>query len=280
MSANATTEPYTLIRLDRDGGPVAELVLNNPEKLNTMSPVFFEEIRRAFGEIETDHNVRVVVLWAEGRLFSAGLDLKSAMGDLAGAPRGGSKARDNLNLLERIKKLQDCVSSAEKCGKPVIAAIHGHCIGGGVDLTTACDIRLCSQDATFAIHETKIAIVADLGTLQRIARIVGKGMAREMAFTGKRIGAERALRCGLVNEVYPDKESLLAGARALAGEIAANSPLAVQGTKVVLNYSEQHTIDEGLDFVAQWNASFLHSRDLAEAITAFMEKRAPVFKGE
>ena len=155
----------------------------------------------------------------------------------------------------------------------------GHCIGGGVDLTTACDIRLCTKDATFAIHETKIAIVADVGTLQRITGIVGKGMAREMAYTGKRLTADRALRCGFVNEVYEDKEQLLEGAREMAAEIAANSPLAVQGTKAVLQYSEEHTTQEGLEYVAQWNTSFLQSEDLKEAINAFMEKRKPEFHG-
>ncbi|MBI3737260.1 crotonase/enoyl-CoA hydratase family protein [Candidatus Sumerlaeota bacterium] len=272
---------YTTIRLERDGGPVAEVVLNNPDKLNAMSPEFFEEIHRAFLAIEEDRTIRAAVVWAEGRLFTAGLDLKSAAESLlTGKGNGSSKARSNLQLLDHIKKLQACFSAIESCPKPVIAAVHGHCIGGGVDLSCACDIRLCTSDAAFSIHETKIAIVADLGTLQRISRIVGRGVAREMAFTGKRIGAYRALRCGFVNEVYPDKESLLAGARELAKEIAVNSPLAVQGAKIVLNYSDQHTIEEGLDFVAQWNASFLHSHDLTEAVAAFLQKRAPVFKGE
>lgn len=273
--------PYQTIRLDRNGGAVAEVVLNNPDRLNTMAPLFFEEIRRAFREIEDDKNIRVAVLWAEGRMFTAGLDLKAAMETIgSNQPTGSSKARDNKTLLDRIKRLQDCVSAPERCNKPVLAAIHGRCIGGGVDLVSACDIRLCTADADFAIHETKIAIVADLGTLQRIGRIVGRGIAREMAFTGKPIGAERALRLGLVNEVYPDKDSLLAAARAMAKEIAENSPLAVQGSKVVLNYSDDHTIEEGLDFVAQWNASFLQSHDLREAILAFVEKRKPVFTGE
>ncbi len=274
-------KPFTTIRLDRDGGPVAEIVLNRPDQLNSMTPEFFEEIGRAMKIIGDDPTLRAAVLWAEGRLFTAGLDLKAAMATLlTNKPGANSKARSNLDLLEHIKQLQKYFSAIESCPKPVIAAIHGHCIGGGVDLTTACDIRVCTADATFSIQETKIAIVADLGTLQRISRVVGRGIAREMAFTGRRLSAQRALRCGLVNEVYPDKESLLAGARELAKEIAANSPLAVQGTKTVLNYSEEHTIEEGLDFVAQWNASFLHSHDLTEAVTAFLQKRPPVFKGE
>lgn len=270
---------YTVIRVDRNG-PIAEVVLDNPERLNAMAPVFFTEIRQAFEEIDADPEIRVAILWAEGRLFTAGLDLKSAAQGILGDSVGnGSVATNNFEMYKAIQDLQDAMSASEKCRKPVIAAVHGHCIGGGVDLTTACDIRLCTKDATFAIHETKIAIVADVGTLQRITGIVGKGMAREMAYTGKRLTADRALRCGFVNEVYEDKEQLLEGAREMAAEIAANSPLAVQGTKAVLQYSEEHTTQEGLEYVAQWNTSFLQSEDLKEAINAFMEKRKPEFHG-
>ncbi len=270
---------YTVIRVDRNG-PIAEVVLDNPDRLNAMAPVFFTEIKQAFEEIDADPEIRVAILWAEGRLFTAGLDLKAALeGVLGGNLGNGSVVTNNLDMYKTIHDLQDAMSAAEKCRKPVIAAVHGHCIGGGVDLTTACDIRLCTKDATFAIHETKIAIVADVGTLQRITNVAGRGMAREMAYTGKRLTADRALRCGLVNEVYENKEKLLEGAREMAAEIAANSPLAVQGTKAVLNYSDEHTTEEGLEYVAQWNSAFLHSEDLKEAITAFIEKRQPEFHG-
>ncbi len=270
---------YTVIRIDRRGN-VAEVVLNNPAKLNAMAPIFFEEIKAAFEELDVDDSVRAIVLWAEGRLFTAGLDLFAASGNLlAGGTGDKTLVERNQGFYREVKRLQACISAPEKCRKPVIAAVHNHCIGGGVDLTTACDIRLCTQDATFSIHETKIAIVADVGTLQRISRIVGPGIAREMGYTGKRLTAERALRCGLVNEVYPDKDTLLAGARAMADEIAANSPLAVQGTKQVLHYSEQHNLEDGLEYIAQFNAAFLLSNDLTEAVTAFMEKRPPVFIG-
>jgi enoyl-CoA hydratase len=226
--------------------------------------------------------VRAVVLWAEGRLFTAGLDLKeAATGVLAGAGGGGrSLSARNYELYRTIKELQECFTAVAQCRKPVIAAIHNKCIGGGVDLVTACDIRLCSADASFSIYETKIAIVADVGTLQRITPIVGKGMAREMAMTGRFIPAERALACGLVNEIHADKEALLAAARAMAGEIAANSPLAVQGVKAVLDFSDEHSTAEGLEYVAQWNSSFIQSNDVAEAVSAFIEKRPPVFKGD
>ena len=274
------SDEYTVIRIDRNEH-VAEVVLNNPDRLNVMAPIFFQEIKRAFESIDADPEIRAAVLWAEGRLFTAGLDLKAASTGILGGGNGEvSQGRRSDDLYRHVLELQDCFTAIERCRKPVIAAIHGHCIGGGVDLTTACDIRVCTEDATFAIQETKIAIVADVGTLQRITELVGKGFAREMAYTGKRITADRALQFRLVNDVYPDKDAMLAGARALASEIAANSPLTVQGTKQVLQYSEEHTTKEGLDFVAQWNASRLQTNDLIEAVTAFMEKREPVFKGD
>jgi enoyl-CoA hydratase len=283
-AALMSTKEYTAIRVERHGH-VAEVVLARPEKLNAMSRAFFFEIERAFQELDSDRDVRAVVLWAEGKHFTAGLDLKEAMGGVLGGGGGnggggGSAATRNLTLYREIRRLQDCFTAIERCRKPVIAAVHSKCIGGGLDLITACDVRVCSADASFAIYETKIAIVADVGTLQRISAVAGKGMAREMAYTGKFIPAERALACGLVNTVYPDKDALLAGARELAEEIAANSPLAVQGSKVVLNYSDEHTVEEGLEYVAQWNSSFLMTNDLAEAMQAFIEKRRPDFKGE
>jgi enoyl-CoA hydratase len=278
------SQSHQYIRVERRG-PIAEVVLNRPDKLNAMPFELFYEVRDAFETIEADDAIRAAVVWAEGRMFTAGLDLTAAMGPFLGAADGGngakaSLAKKNLRLYRTIKELQNCFTAIERCRKPSIAAVHGKCIGGGVDLVTACDIRLCTAEASFSIYETKIAIVADVGTLQRITPIVGKGMAREMAFTGKFIGAERAQRCGLVNEVFADKNALLAGARALAEEIAANSPLAVQGTKSVLNYSDEHSTEEGLEYVAQWNSSFFQSNDIVEALNAFSEKRPADFKGD
>jgi len=276
---------FTEIRGVRRGF-VAEVVLCRPEKRNAMSTRFFHEIRDAFRELDADDSVRVVVLRAEGPIFSAGLDLKEAGGTLLGAG-GGAKPSDAKRSpalasdaqYRSIRALQDCFTQVERCRKPVIAAVHGKCVGGGVDLIAACDIRLCSSDASFSIFEVKVAIVADVGTLQRITPIVGKGMAREMAYTARFVPAERAHACGLVNEVHDDAEALLAAARLMADEIAENAPLAVQGTKLVLNYSDEHDIDEGLEYVAQWNASRLRSNDVKEAVTAFLEKRRPKFSG-
>ncbi len=178
-----------------------------------------------------------------------------------------------------IRRLQASVTSVADCPLPVIAAIHGYCIGGGVDLAAACDIRLASADALFSVREAKVAIVADLGSLQRLPAIIGQGHLAELAFTGKDITAERALAMGLVNQVSSDADAVLHDARALATEIAANSPLAVQGTKAVLRASQGRTVEEGLEYTATWNAGFLASDDLVEAMTAFMEKRPAVFTG-
>jgi enoyl-CoA hydratase len=178
-----------------------------------------------------------------------------------------------------VLRLQDSITAVARCPKPVIAAVHGYCIGGGVDLISACDIRLASADAVFSVREAKVAIVADLGSLQRLPAIISAGHLAELAFTGKDISAERAKEIGLVNDVAADADGVLKAAYELAGEIAANSPIAVQGTKAVLAANEGRTVAEGLDYVATWNAGMLSSDDLVEAMTAFMEKRAPKFTG-
>lgn len=263
---------YTVIGVERDGF-VAEVVLDNAAKMNAMAPVFFDEIRAVFEELDQDDGVRVVVLRSEGRHFSAGVDLMAASGLIVAHS-------DPKVLRDLALSWQDAFSAVAVCRKPVIAAVQGRCIGGAVDLCTACDIRVCTAKASFSVEETKMAIVADLGTLQRLPGIVGKGIAREMVFTGAKMGADRALACGLVNGVYDSQEAMLDGARKMAAEIARNSPLAVQGSKVVMNYSDDHSTQEGLEFVAEWNSTRLVSEDLKEAFTAFMEKRRPEFKGE
>jgi enoyl-CoA hydratase len=185
----------------------------------------------------------------------------------------GRRAR--LNVL----RLQEAITAVADCPKPVIAAVHGYCIGGGVDLIAACDIRLASADAVFSVREAKMAIVADLGSLQRLPAIISAGHLNELALTAKDISAERAKEIGLVNDVAADADGVGKAARALASEIAANSPLAVQGTKAVLRANEGRTVAQGLDYVATWNAAQLASHDLTEAVSAFMEKRQPKFTG-
>ena len=268
-----------VLTIERDG-PVATLWLDNAERRNAMGPDFWDDLPRAMHTLSDDAAVRAVVLAARGPSFTVGLDLK-AMGPLLlqHAPNG-SDAQRRRALFREVKRLQAAISAVADCLKPVIAAVQGHCIGGGMDLITACDIRLAAADASFSVRETKIAIVADLGTLQRLPAIVSQGHVAELVYTGKDIAAERAWQIGLVNDVYPDADALLDAAYALAREMASNSPLAVQGSKAVLRAGEGRTVEEALDYVALWNASFLHSNDLTEAVTAFMEKRPPVFRGE
>jgi len=270
-----------VLSVERDGH-VATLWLDNPDRRNAMGPAFWADLPVMMAELSDDDDVRAVVLAAKGPHFTVGLDLKTMGGAVAGG--GGSdgptsKASQAARFYKDVHRLQRSISSVADCPKPVIAAIHGWCIGGGVDLITAADIRLCSADAQFSVRETKIAIVADVGTLQRLPKVIGKGHVAELAYTGKDITAERAREIGLVNDVLPDADALLKAAHEMAGEIAANSPLAVQGTKQVLRACEDRTIEEGLDYVAVWNAAFLQSNDLFEAMGAFIEKRPPNFTG-
>jgi enoyl-CoA hydratase len=209
-----------------------------------------------------------------------GLDLKTMGGTVASGGEGRSEASKRVAMLRGLKRLQGSINAVADCPKPVIAAVHGYCLGGGIDLITACDIRLASADAIFSVRETKIAIVADLGTLQRLPGIVSRGHVAELALSGKDIDADRAHAIGLVNEVLPDTDALLKAAHDLAAEIAANSPLVVQGVKAVLRAGEGRSVAEGLDYVGIWNAAFLQSNDLVEAMTAFMKKRAPNFTGD
>jgi enoyl-CoA hydratase len=267
--------------VERDGG-VATLWLDSPERRNAMGPDFWNDLPVLVHELSDDDDVRAIVIAAKGPHFTVGLDLKTMGGVAAGGGGGGtsSPAKRGMRFLKEIDRLQRSITAVADCPKPVIAAIHGYCIGGGVDLITACDIRLASADAKFSVRETKIAIVADVGTLQRLPSIIGKGHVAELAYTGKDIDAERAREIGLVNDVLPDPEGVVKAARELAGEIAANSPIAVQGTKHVLKACENRTVEEGLDYVGVWNAGLMQSNDLTEAMTAFIEKRPPVFKGE
>lgn len=262
---------------------VATLWLDRPEKRNAMGPAFWADLPVAMAAIGADPSVRAAVVAARGPHFSVGLDLV-AMAGIGGEPGGGEPGRPSVAVRARqsraeILRLQDSVTAVAACPVPVIAAVHGYCIGGGVDLIAACDIRLASADALFSVREAKIAIVADLGSLQRLPGIIGVGHVAELAYTGKDITAARAEAIGLVNHVSADAAAVVADARTMAAEIAANSPLAVQGTKTVLSGGDGRTVAEGLDYVATWNAAFLASDDLAEAMAAFMEKRPATFTG-
>ena len=275
---NAAATPYESIAIERSGA-IAEVILKGPGKGNAVGPAFFRELPEVFDALDRDDDVRAVVLRGNQGTFTYGLDLKAVAPVLMPLLGAENLARERTHLLRLIGEWQRAADSVERCVKPVIAAIAGPCIGAGIDLAAACDVRLASRDARFSVREVKVAIVADLGSLQRLPRIIGHGPTRELALTGKDIDAARALRIGLVNDVYDDEASLLDAARSMAREIAENPPLVVQGVKQVLNHNDARHVLEGERFSAVWNAAFLASGDLLEAMTAFMEKRAPRFQG-
>ncbi|WP_067858403.1 crotonase/enoyl-CoA hydratase family protein [Nocardia shimofusensis] len=260
-------------------GHVARVTLTGPGKGNAMGPDFWRELPEIFGRLDADPQVRAVVLTGSGKHFSFGLDLPAMSGTFGQLLADRALAAPRTDFLKEIRRMQGSINSVADCSKPVVAAVSGWCIGGGVDLISAADIRLASADAKFSIREAKVAIVADVGSLQRLPGIIGEGHLRELTYTGKDIDAARAEKIGLVNDVYPDSEALLEAAHALANEIAANPPLVVQGAKDVLEQRRVNEIAEGLRYVSAWNAAFLPSEDLTEAIQAVFEKRAPEFKG-
>ncbi len=245
----------------------------------TMPPLFFTEIERLFEDLAHNDALRVVVIQAAGKVFSYGLDLPAAFAELGPHLRGGL-AGERTRLLRLIRRLQRSMTAVAECPVPVIAAVHGWCVGGGLDLISACDIRLACKKTKISLRETKVAIVADLGSLQRLPAIIGQGHTRELAFSGRDIYAARAKEIGLFNEVYQDREEVHKAALALATEIAQNPPLTVRGVKDVLDYSRDKSVADGLEYVAVWNSAFLASADLGEAMTAFATKRPPEFKGE
>ena len=258
---------------------VATVLLKATGKVHRMGPEFWRELPEAMAWVDGEDDVRVVVLRGEGANFSSGLDLQTMGGELAPVLSGEAMAKERTELLTLIERLQQSISSVAACQKPVIAAIAGVCIGGGVDLATACDVRLAAADARFSVREVRLAMVADVGTLARLPALVGQGHARLLALTGDDIDAARALRIGLVQDVCDTHEALFDAAQALAQRVALHPPLVVRGIKSVLNAASERAAGESLRTVALWNAAFLPSHDLKEAMMAFLEKRPPTFTG-
>lgn len=256
---------------------VARVTLIGPGKGNAMGPAFWDELPDVFGTLDADPEVRAIVLTGSGKHFSFGLDL-AAMGSTLPALDAGAKARSDFHT--KLQKMQGAISAVADSRTPTIASVHGWCIGGGVDLISAVDIRYASADAKFSVREVKLAIVADVGSLARLPLILSDGHLRELTLTGKDIDAARAEKIGLVNDVYADPEASLAAAHATAAEIAANPPLTVAGVKDVLDQQRIARVSESLRYVAAWNSAFLPSKDLAEAVTAMFQKRPPQFTGE
>nr|XP_057936604.1 delta(3,5)-Delta(2,4)-dienoyl-CoA isomerase, mitochondrial isoform X2 [Doryrhamphus excisus]XP_057936605.1 delta(3,5)-Delta(2,4)-dienoyl-CoA isomerase, mitochondrial isoform X2 [Doryrhamphus excisus] len=274
MSSSAgPTPPYTTLAISRPAQDVTHVELHRPNKRNAMNKAFWSEMVDCFNEISNDPDCRVVVFSAAGKVFTAGIDLMDMAGDIL-QPHGDDTARISWNIRKTICKFQDTFSVIERCPKPVVVAVHGACVGGGVDLITACDIRLCTQDAWFQVKEVDIGLAADVGTLQRLPKVIGsRSLVNELALTARKMYADEAKSSGLVSRVFADKEAMMTGALELAGEIAARSPVAVQGTKVNLVYSRDHSVAEGLEYMAAWNMSMLQTEDLMKSAQASMEKK-------
>ena len=279
--------PQSEVITVEEQGHVAVVWLDRPDHRNAMAPDFWVEFPEIMDALGRAPEVRAIVIAARGPSFTVGLDLMAfgpavMTGDIAAIDgrESPSDVAKRLNTYKQIKLMQRTFSSIADNPKPVIAAIHGHCIGAGVDLATACDIRLAAADAVFSVRETRIAMVADVGTLQRLPLIIEPGKVAELVYTGRDWDASEAKRIGFVSELHADAEIVQQAAIEMADAIAANSPLAVQGSKAILNSAKRHQIAQELDIVALWNAAFLYSDDLGEAIQAFLEKRPPQYKGQ
>lgn len=264
----------TLVLTKNDG--IVEVRLNRPQRSNALNETMWQELRTAFAWVDETPSVRVAILSGAGRNFCAGIDL-GMLSRISGVVAHCDPARSRESLRRVILDLQDCLSSIEHCRKPVLAAIHGACIGGGVDLVCCCDMRYATSQAQFSVREIDVGMTADVGTLQRLPKLVGDGRVRELAYTGRQVDGEEAERIGLVNRLFATPEALSDGVLQVAGTIAGKSPLAIRGTKEMLNYGRDHSVADGLNHVATWNAAMLMSMDLEEAMTAMREQRSPLF---
>jgi len=258
-------------------GNVATIALNRPDKANAMSEPMWYEIEQAMQWLDETPEARVGVLVGRGKYFTSGIDLALLMG-VPAKIEDEDEARKREKLRRLILRLQDTLTSVERCRKPVLAAVHGACIGGGIDLITACDMRYCSAEAWFSVREIDVGMTADVGTLQRLPGLIGEGMARELAYTGRRVDGAEAKEMRLVNRCYDSAEALNAGVMETARAIAAKSPLAIRGCKEMITYARDHSVADGLNYIATWNSAMLLSKDLFEAGAAGMQKREPVFK--
>jgi enoyl-CoA hydratase/carnithine racemase len=256
---------------------VAQITLNRPDKANAMNAAMWREIREAMRWVDSTAEARVAIIDGAGANFCSGIDLgmMMSMGKQIDDP---CEARMRENLRYVILDLQDTLTSIERCRKPVLVAIHGACVGGAIDLVSCCDMRYASYDAVFSIKEVDIGMTADVGTLQRLPKIISPAVVRELAYTAKSIDAVEAERVGLVNRVYGSREALQAGVMDIAACIATKSPLAIRGTKEMLNYARDHSVADGLNYIASWNAGLLMSTDLQEAMKANLDQRPPEFR--
>ena len=273
-----TKKKYTCFDLTKSEH-IANLVFSRPDELNTMSKDFWVELGEVLHEINSDSDIRALVMSSTGKHFCAGMDLNAFSNGVENIAEENNPdhARFGEAVYRVAKELQGYISQIEKIRVPVIAAIHGGCIGGAVDMVTACDIRLASEDAFFCIQEINIGMAADVGTLQRLPKIIPDSKMREMAYTGRRMYAPEAKDSGLVSDTFENQEKMLVAANKLAKEIASKSPVAIYGLKAVMNYSRDHSINDSLDYNALWSGAMLSQKDMTEAMTANFEKREAEF---
>ena len=256
---------------------IAHIVLKRPEALNTMTRPFWNELPQIIADIDDNAKARVIVISSTGKHFSAGMDISVFTGgDGAGNTSADPWARAEA-MRQFVLKLQGSFSCLDNARVPVIAAIQGGCIGGAVDMTSACDIRYCTADAFFQIAEINIGMTADVGTFPRLCKLIPEGWVRELAYTGRRLPAEKARDIGLVNGVFATQDEMLAYVMELAAEIASKAPVAVAGSKRMINHARDHSIADGLDYIATWQAGMFSPQHMAEAFAAKAQKREPDF---
>jgi enoyl-CoA hydratase len=276
-TTTGSTGPYTCFDVSIDQG-VAHIRLNRPQAFNAMNREFWNELPAIVHDIDDNARARCIVISSTGKHFSSGMDLQVFDGVEA---RTGAGQGDRHTAMESFRRhvhhLQGSFSCLDQARMPVLVAIQGACIGGGVDLTSACDIRYATADAFFCIQEINIGMTADVGTFPRLCKLIPEGWVREMAYTGRRLGAHKAREIGLVNEVFDTHEALLEHVLATAREIATKAPLAVTGSKVMINYARDHTIADGLDYIATWQTGMFSGAHMAEAFRAKQDKREPAF---
>jgi len=267
---------YTCFDISESDG-VAHVRLSRPDQLNSMIPEFWSELPEIIGDISAQGRARVIVISSTGKHFCAGMDLSVFTSENSFTAKDAEVGRLRALLRDNVIHLQGAFTALEEARMPVLAAIQGGCVGGAVDMVTAADCRYATADAWFSIQEIIIGMTADVGTLQRLPKLIPEGVAREYAYTGRRMTAERALEVGLVNGVYPDQDAMVEDVLDIASEIAARSPLAVHGTKEMLNYTRDHSVADGLRYVAAWQSGMFQPADMVESFTAKAEERDPEY---
>lgn len=256
---------------------IAHLQLNRPDAYNSMNRAFWQEFPEAISAVQHAEDCRVLVISSEGKHFCAGMDLEVFQKP---DPKmfSGDPARRGEFMRRLVLDLQAMFTQLEELRMPVLAAVQGGCIGGALDLVSACDSRYCTEDSFFTVKETAIGMTADLGTLQRLPQLIGSGLARELAYTARKMDAQEAQNCGLVNRVFADQPAMLAGVMEVAAQIAENSPVAVHGSKLMMNYARDHSLADSLNFMATWQAGMFQPGDIMESFAAKMQKRPTNFK--